>query len=92
MERQTIEQDYSENQNDYIDVENVRVSLVQKTGDADWARTGRYLRFSAYTGAGQKVMQGPELPLRDVNVFNVVRAILRLADTTAGANPAQAVA
>ena len=78
MEPQTILLDGP--QNEYIDVENVRVSLVQKTGLDDWAGTGRYLRFAAYTGQGQKIMMGPELPLRDENVLNVIRAIVRLAE------------
>ncbi len=78
MQHQVIDHDGSENE--YIVVENVRVSLVQKTGDTDWAGTGRYLRFAAYTGEGQKVMPGPELPLRDENILNFVRAVLRLAE------------
>jgi hypothetical protein len=82
-----VNRDGSENKNEYIDVYNVRVSLVEKTDNKDWeGSTGRFLRFSAYTGKGKKLMRGPELPLSDKNVLKLVRAIMALTERSA-ANP-----
>jgi len=67
--------------NSYIDVYNVRVSLVEKTDQGkDWEGARCYLRFSAYTGQGRGVMRGPELPLNDDNVLNILRAIVAMAE------------
>ncbi|MGA3052975.1 MAG: hypothetical protein ABSD63_02090 [Candidatus Korobacteraceae bacterium] len=85
MERQQINRDGSENENRYIDVYNVRISLVEKTDpEKDWEGATRYLRFSAYTGQGNSVMQGPELPLTDENILSLVRAIMALSEVSLG--------
>ena len=49
-----------------FDYKNVRVSVVTRTGDKDWAGTGRYLSIRAYRGRakfGNAIFPGPDLPI-----------------------------
>jgi hypothetical protein len=68
--------------NSYIDVQNVRISLIERTVDDErnWAGAPHFLRFSAYTAEGHGVKPGPELPVSAENVLNLVRAVLALAE------------
>jgi hypothetical protein len=45
-----------------IDVKNVRVTVVSREGESDWAGTGRYLSIRAYRDSGQ-LMMGPDIPI-----------------------------
>jgi hypothetical protein len=42
---------------------NVRVAVMHREGDKDWAGTGRYLSILAYTGRGDSMMMGPDIPI-----------------------------
>jgi len=46
-----------------IDVKNVRVAVVTREGESDWAKTGRYLSIRNYRDNGQ-LMMGPDIPIR----------------------------
>jgi hypothetical protein len=48
-----------------IAVKNVRVAVVHREGEKDWAGTGRYLSMRAYTGKGEASMMGPEIPIHE---------------------------
>jgi hypothetical protein len=45
-----------------VDVKNVRVNVVRREGDKDWAGCGRYLSIRAYRDNGQLLM-GPDIPV-----------------------------
>jgi hypothetical protein len=42
---------------------NLRIDVVYRTGEKDWAGTGRYLQLRAFTGIGEGSMMGPEVPM-----------------------------
>ncbi|MGA2002413.1 MAG: hypothetical protein ABSG70_03470 [Terriglobales bacterium] len=63
----------------YITVDNLRVTRVRKTGDKDWAEIGNYLSFRATMRDGNRVMMGPEMPVRKDNVAELIRAIRKLS-------------
>jgi len=46
-----------------IDFKNVRIAVVDRIGEKDWAGTGRYLSIRAYTGDGARVFMGPDIPI-----------------------------
>jgi hypothetical protein len=49
-----------------VDYKNVRVAVVTREGDKDWAGTGRYLSIRAYRGRaqfGNAVFMGPDIPI-----------------------------
>ena len=55
--------------NPYIDVENVRITMVDKTNktpDKDWAGSVKYLRVQAYRGSGRSLHMGAEFPLENI--------------------------
>ena len=63
----------------FITVDNLRVTKVKKTGDKDWAGTGDYLGFRATMSDGNRVMMGPEMPIQNDNVAELIRAIRKLS-------------
>jgi hypothetical protein len=54
--------------NPYIDIDNVRVTMVDKSGNPtkDWAGSVKYLRVQAYTGRGNSLHRGAEFPVDDI--------------------------
>ena len=46
-----------------MDFKNVRIAVVDREGVKDWAGTGRYLSIRAYTGNGDRVFMGPDIPI-----------------------------
>jgi hypothetical protein len=45
------------------DYKNVRIAVVDRVGEKDWAGTGRYLSIRAYSGHGDRVYMGPDIPI-----------------------------
>jgi hypothetical protein len=63
-----------------VDYKNVRVVVVQREGEKDWAETGRYLSIRAYrngTGGGQLFM-GPDIPISSGLSDGEIERIARL--------------
>jgi hypothetical protein len=60
---------------------NVRVTVVHREGEKDWEGVGRYLSIRAYTGQGDKVFMGPDIPisseLSDPEIERIVADVLR---------------
>jgi hypothetical protein len=63
----------------FITVDNIRITKVIRSGEKDWAGTGTYLGFRATLGDSNRVMMGPEIPMRNDNVAELIRAIRKLA-------------
>jgi hypothetical protein len=64
-----------------IDVKNVRVGVVHREGDKDWAKCGRYLSIRAYRDNGQLLM-GPDIPiineLPDAEIERLTKLLLEM--------------
>lgn len=45
------------------DFKNVRITVIDRAGEKDWAGTGRYLSIRAYMGDGARVFMGPDIPI-----------------------------
>lgn len=68
----------------FVRVENVRITVSHRSGEQDWAQTGRYLSFRAYqNGESGKLFPGPDIPIRsadrsDEDILDAARALLKV--------------
>ena len=71
-----------------VDFENVRIAVVHRTGEQDWAGTGRYLSIRAYRGDkfGKSLFMGPDIPIySDLTDAQIERLVwLALEGATGG--------
>ena len=54
----------------YVDVDNVRLTFIpseSRPPEKNWADKKYYVRFSAYTGEGNKIHLGAELPINGID-------------------------
>jgi hypothetical protein len=63
------------------DFKNVRIAVVDRVGEKDWAGTGRYLSIRAYVGGDSgRLFMGPDIPidseLSDPEIERLTRAFL----------------
>lgn len=68
--------------NKYINAQNVRITLVDKTNnpDKDWANIQKYIRIQAKTGEGNKLHRGAELPFRDdSDLLDFISAFIQIS-------------
>lgn len=60
----------------YFDVDNIRVTVIPETFNGNPG-----IRIQAYTGEGNKLHQGAELPIRDKETaFDILAAIHKALD------------
>ncbi|MCL2567086.1 MAG: hypothetical protein FWE18_03180 [Alphaproteobacteria bacterium] len=69
---------------DYPELINARITLIDRrtiNSDKDWYGSGFYIKFQSYTGKGNRLHKGLEIPFEKTDqLFSIIKTLIELKD------------